>query len=70
MLLQSLEDRRCLAADPAFVIDLPELQIDPTSHATSSLIVRYGTEGHQSRRRCKHLWSFENYRQQIAWFWT
>ncbi len=45
MLLQSLEDRRCLAANPALAIDLPALQIDPTSYAASSLIVRYTADG-------------------------
>ena len=44
MLLESLEDRRCLAANP-LAFDLPALEIDPDSFDASSLIVRYRSDG-------------------------
>ena len=44
MLLESLEDRRCLAANP-LAFELPALEIDPDSYDASSLIVRYTSDG-------------------------
>lgn len=43
-LLQVLEDRRCLAANPVLPIDLPPLQFDPNVYSDSSLIVRYKSD--------------------------
>ncbi|MGI9470896.1 MAG: S8 family serine peptidase [Rubripirellula sp.] len=42
--LQTLEDRRCLAASIAPELDLSQLTVDPNSYDPSSILVRYHTE--------------------------